>query len=397
VTAVFLVSLAVVSVKKSHEFRLLLPTLACVGALCGAGWQWLFGAHLERRSVRALGAAVIVAGGVLGWLRLDELGSARFSGYWHAMDRVNRLAEESRGDRQGGGDYRVACAWHWAVFLRESAEVELVKLPHQLDRWPALDAELRGDDLEAIGSLDAFITHISVLLASPDLFGAVNERFEVDSVFYRRETFEDLGPIVVFRRRTGEPNARTFLARSSGAEAAELASRLGLQPGRTFGPDGESATLELVGWTYEPLPGDGHGWLELHWRRPPGAEPGEVLVRPRILTRLVELPWEEQHLLGRGVAPPSSWSEDEIVSEGWPVVAAVAPFDWTAPWRPLTGDRPPGTTFPGTLWLRVVPVGKDGAEGTPLAPVRGESSEEPDSRVDGFVRVGTLELIAPPR
>ena len=61
------------------------------------------------------------------------------------------------------------------------------------------------------------------------------------------------------------------------------------------------------------------------------------------------------------------------------------------------GEKSESTTFPGTLWLRVVPVGKDGAEGTPLAPVRDESSKEPDSRVDGFVRVGALELIAPPR
>ena len=395
-TVVGLISLAAISLKKSHDFRLLLPILPVIGVLCGIGWQALFGQRLQNVAIAFSGIALIVAGGLLGWIRLGELNNSPYSGYWRAMDRVNQLARLSSSGLSGGPNYRAACAWNWAVFMRDSAQVDLVKLPHQIDRWPALGADERTDDLSAIGTLDAFITHLAVLLASPELFDAVNAQFEVDSVLYNRRIFEDLGPIIVFKRRSGSSRALTFQNRTSGVAPDLYASQKGLNPGLSFeGPDLD-AKLTLVGWKYEALPGDGHGWLSLHWYLGDRNSPPPVLVRPRILTQFVDLPWEEQHLFGRHFPSSKDWRAGDIVSEGWPVVAAVAPFDASQPWRPLFPDQEPGTTFPGSFWLRITPLRSDGTEALALIPIEPiTANSEPRPISDSFVRIGDIELIVP--
>lgn len=396
--AVFVVSIAAVSMKKSTDFRLLLPTLPCIGALCGLGWQRVFGERANQAAATVVGALVLSAAGVLGWLRVGEINNTTFSGYWRAMDRINHVARERSETNPNESDLRVACAWHWAVYLRESASVELIKLPHQLDRWSALDEVSRADSLQAIQELDYFITHLAVLLGSPDLFEAINAQFEVDAVLYDREVFDDLGPIVIFKRRTGDPNSLSFQDRTTGVAPLDYIREHGLRAGREFGVDASGTTnseLELLGWKLQPLPGSGHAWLSLHWLRSPAASEQKYLVRPRLLTRFVELPWEEQHLLGRGFHPPMDWSADEIVSEGWPVVAAVAPFDWQRPWQPLHGDQPAGSRYPATFWLRLVPVVADGMELAPLVPIVQPEAAAPEILADGFVRIGEVELVVP--
>ena len=396
--AVFVVSIAAVSMKKSTDFRLLLPTLPCIGALCGLGWQRLFGERANQKAATVVGALVLSAAGVLGWLRLGEINNTTFSGYWRAMDRVNHVARERSAASSHESDLRVACAWHWAVFLRESSSVELIKLPHQLDRWPMLDEQSRADSLRAIEELDCFISHIAVLLGSPNLFRAINAQFEVDAVLYDREVFDDLGPIVIFKRRTGETNALSFQSRTTGVAPADYIREHKLRSGREFAV-GESGTangeLELLGWKLQPLPGNGHAWLSLHWLRSSVDSEHNYVVRPRLLTRFVELPWEEQHLLGRSFHPPNNWSKNEIVSEGWPVVAAVAPFDWQRPWQPIYGDQPAGSRYPATFWLRLIPVAEGGKELAPLVPIVQPDTEAPEILPDGFVRIGEVELVVP--
>ncbi len=413
IVAVFLVCAAAVSLKSSTDFRLLLPLLACIGVACGFGWSVLVGQGMPlSRNVRAWVGVLLVLGGVwLGQTRLAALNSARFSGYWRAMHLVDRLAEAAPKDP--GEDYVVACAWHWAVYLREGAGVELRKLPLQLDRWQSYDDEQRARDVAALSELDAFITHLAVLLEHPTLFRVVNDLFEIETVLYDREVYENLGPIVVFKRRTGAAEARTFLGRTSGEAPLDYMSSRGLEAGRRFLPaqaDTVEEPLTLLGWKYEQLPGRGHGWLSLHWlcgASPPAAR---YLIRPRILTELLNLPWEEQHELGRALAPPGEWRPGEIISEGWPVVAAAAPFDWKQPWRPLYGEQPAGTRVPGTLWLRITPLAADGAPLAPLAPVTNDggvlvtsdlldgSRRGPDGmRVtpEGFVELGELRIVSP--
>ncbi len=398
-TAVFAISIVAVSLKKSQDFRLLLPLLPCVGVLCGLGWQSLFGQRFDQKPIFVLGAGLIVAGGFIGWSRLGEINDSRYSGYWRAMDRVNQIAELTTEQRKSGSKLRVASTWHWAVFLRESARVELIKMPHQLDRWPNLDSAFRDDDLEAIASLDMFVTHLAVLLGSADLFDAINAQFEVDAVLYDREAFENLGPIVIFKRRSGSRGALAFQTRTIGTRATDYAREHGLQPGLALStPDGakEAHDLQFLGWKYEALPGDGHGWLSLHWQNTASSPTGEYLIRPRIHTQVVPQPWEEQHLLGRSFYPPKAWLPGEIVSEGWPVVAAVAPFDSERSWLPIYGDHPPGSTLPASLWLRVIPLAEDGYEAAPLLPMNDDESSAPDVQAEGFIRLGEFELIVPP-
>lgn len=408
-TVTFFLCAAAISLKKSTDFRLMLPLLACIGVSCGIGWGVLVGERgpLVRNARAWLGVLLVLAGAWMGQLRLGELGSARFAGYWRAMAVVDSMAE-----RRGAGeqDYVVACAWHWSVYLRESAGVELRKLPHQLDRWPRYDEAQRARDLEALGELDAFITHLAVLTEHPELFRAVNELFEVETVLYDREVFENLGPIVVFERRSGEANARSFLTRTSGEVPLAYIEQRELQSGRRFLPatpaEGD-VPLTLLGWKYETLPGRQHGWLSLHWYCDVDERDTRFDLRLGIQTEVQAVPWQRQQQLGGALAPSGEWRAGEIISEGWPVVAAAAPFDWTQEWQPLYGDEPPGARVPAVLWMRVTPEGAP-----PLAPVTNDGGvlvtpehldaeqRGPDGlRVSpqGFVELGAFELLSPRR
>ena len=412
--AVFVGCAALLSLKSSSDFRLLLPLLACVGVLCGLGWARLSErvTPLARGARVGFGVVLIVAGAALGQARLAALNDARFGGYWRAMRVVDALAEQ-RPDRSR--PLVVSCAWHWAVYLRESAGVELRKLPHQLDRWKAYDEAQRGRDLAAMEELDVLIAHLAVFLEHPSLFRATNELFEVETLLYDREAYQDVGPILVLKRRTEAQGARTFLSRTKGAAPLEYLEALHLSPGRRFlpaQPEADEAPLTLLGWTYEPLPWSEHGWLSLHWYCDRSDRSTAYLSRARVLTDREPRPWEEQHLLGRELLPSSDWQAGDIVSEGWPVVAAVAPFDWSQPWRPLVGEADPGTAVEGTLWIRVTPTRPSGEPLAPLVPVTNDGGVRvtrdkldaegrgPDGfRVtrEGFVELGALELDVPDR
>ncbi|MCB9914809.1 MAG: hypothetical protein H6828_06615 [Planctomycetes bacterium] len=412
VAAVFLVAAAAISLKTSTDFRLLLPLSACLGVVAAVGWRALVGAaDASARPLRVGAAALLlVVGGAWAQARLGQLTTSRYSGFWRAMEVVDALAARRGADAP---DLRVACSWHWAVYLREGARVELVKLPRQLDRWKGYDDAARAADLAALGELDAFVAHLAVLLEHPDLWRAVNERFAVETVLYDRAVYEDLGPLVVFTARTGAPGERAFLTRTRGEAPLDYLAARGLAPGRRF-QDARAAQRPwtLLGWTLEDLPTGGHAWLSLHWLCDGPAPGARLAVRPRLLSDAQPLPWEDLHELGRGWAPPAEWRPGEVVSEGWPVVAAAAPFDTSQPWRPLTGDAPPGARVPATLWLRLAPLRDDGTLGAPLAPITNDGGvlvtperldaerRGPDGlRVtpEGFVELGAVELRAPQR
>jgi hypothetical protein len=409
--AVFAGCAALVSLKSSNDFRLLLPLLACIGVLCGLGWEVLASrAALPSRGLRvALGAGLVLAGSALGQARLAELNSARFGGYWRAMRVVDALAEQ-REERDR--PLVVACAWHWAVYLRESSGVELRKLPHQLDRWRSYDDAQRGRDLAALRELDVLIAHLAVLLEHPSLFRAVNEEFEVETMLYDREAYQDVGPILVLRRRTGGADARAFLSRTVGEAPLDYLAARQLHTGRRFlpgVPEEDEAPLTLLGWSYEPLPWSEHGWLSLHWYCDRSERATGFVARSRLTSEREPLPWEEEHALGRGLLPSSEWEAGEVISEGWPVVAAVAPFDWSQPWRPLAGEALPGSPVEATLWLRLVPRLATGERQPPLVPVTNDggvrvtrdkldsTGRGPDGlrvTAEGFVELGTVELRA---
>lgn len=408
---VLLAYLALMGMKNLGSFRLLLPLLPCIAPLVGLGWRVVVGDPAKRRTRlrSAFGTLAMVAAAGFAWAGLSELNTARFSGFWRAMTTVDAIAAERGAGEGGAAKLKVACAWNWAVFLRESSRVENVKLPHHLDLWPTYDEEARREDLDAIAGLDAFITHLAVLLNFPEVFAAVDEHFEVASLLYDPAVFEDTGPIVVMVKRSGTPGARTFLTRHVGVTVDEYRASRKIHGGRRFqlpgSPVGEH-DVTLLGWDYQEVPGDGHGWLTWHWIcEVPHETP--FVERTHLTTDAVGEPWVEEHWLGRTLCPSTTWQPGWIVSEGWPVIAAVEPFAWQKPWRPLRGDAPPGEPVPAELWLRLMPIGPDGKQGAPLWPLVAATGEPirrktldanglaPDgSRLapGGFVGLGRIEL-----
>ena len=410
--ALLVIGIAGLSAKRFVTFRLMLPLLACIAPLCALGWRaWVEQASVPARAVRKVVALLLLlAGGVLGWSRLGELNTSRFAGYWRAMEIVDGLARQAKEEDASSPDWKVACAWHWAVFLRSSADVELVKLPDQLDGWQGYDEQQRRESLAALGVLDAFITHIAVLYDFPEVLAAVTRDFDVAAMLYDRATFEDSGPILVLTRRSDAAHALRLLELVDGVQSVDYIEEHGLEDGRRFmldRSDPGGVVLTLLGWKYEPLPGDGHGWLSLHWLCEANGMDEELLVRPQLMTDARFLPWDEEHLLGRGVYPPESWKQGQILSEGVPVVAAVAPFDWRGEWRPLYAPDEDRSTVPASFWLRITPLAAGEPPLLPLSiktgqPIRPEQLDAtgvaPDGTrtlPEGFVSIGRLELIVP--
>ena len=411
---VLLANLVLMGVKNLGSFRLLLPLLPCIAPLVALGWRVVVGDPETRRTfVRpAVGALTLVAAGGFAWAGLRELNTAKYSGFWRAMTLTDSIAAEVGAGEEGVPKLRAASSWNWAVFMRESSRVELIKLPHHLDLWATYDEEEHREDLEAIAELDVFITHLAVLLNFPEVFAAVNEHFEVTALLYDPLVFENTGPILVMRERSGEPGARTFLDRSEGVGVEEYLGRRDVQPGRRFQRPGSAAGehhVTLLGWSFQTLPGDGHGWLTWHWICEASHE-NPFVEQTRLTTAEVEQPWVVQHRIGRKLLPSTAWQPGWIVSEGWPVVAAVAPFAWQKPWRPLRGKTPAEEPVPAQLWLRLVPVEEDGRHGAPLWPLVAETGQPirpadldsnglaPDgSRLapGGFISLGTVELSEP--
>jgi len=409
---VLLAYLALMGMKNLGSFRLLLPLLPCIAPLVGLGWRVVVGDPAMRRArLRpVIGAVLLVAAAGFAWAGLRGLNTARFSGFWRAMTKVDELAIERGAGEGGAARLKVACAWNWAVFLRESSRVENVKLPHHLDLWPTYDDEARREDLDTIAGLDAFITHLAVLLNFPEVFAVVNEHFEVASLLYDPAVFEDTGPIVVMVKRSGAPGARTFLDRHVGVTVDEYRAPRKIHGGRRFQLPGSAIgehDVTLLGWDYQTVPGDGHGWLTWHWIcEVPHETP--FVERTQLTTDEVGEPWVEEHRLGRTLRPSATWEPGWIVSEGWPVIAAVEPFAWQKPWRPLRGDAPPEEPVSAELWLRLVPVGPDGKHGAPLWPLVAATGEPirpgmldasglaPDGArlaPGGFVSLGRVELV----
>ncbi|MFN0008842.1 MAG: hypothetical protein ACKVXR_13150, partial [Planctomycetota bacterium] len=213
-----LLNVLVMSNKGSKDFRLWLPLLPVVGALCAYGWMWLV--PNRKRAQSLLDAAFAAAVLVLGVLALAPQGSKRFAGYWRAMDWVNERAEALRGSSEG---VRVASSYNWAVYLRDRRPVDLVKLPRQLNLWSRYSPEHKQEDLEALAQLDVFFCHLPIL-TSPgheDLLAFVAERFHmVAAVHDQTIDLEGLGPILVLERRTGRPDERILY--QVAAEAAPM-------------------------------------------------------------------------------------------------------------------------------------------------------------------------------
>jgi len=355
--------------KGSKEFRLWLPFLPMVAIVAGLGWASLRGAASRgpRRSFAVLLLAALV---VLGTLEHAERNTRRFGAFWRAMAMVNHDA--AGGERPA----RVSCAYHWAVFLRESRDVELIKLPKHLDHWFHYTEEEREADLEAIASLDWFITHLPILTERPRLMEAVNRDFAVRGVFYDRREFEGLGPIYVLARRTGAAGERTLYDVRPGLDVAAFhADRPAWRP-LAFRPSadggGGGGSMELLGFDYGQVAGDNLGWITYHWTG--GGLDRDFTIVDRITSPSGRHAWQNNHQPAYGMLPTSQWPADPrtpwVLSESYLVVPEAEPYRPDGPDRLLGGSYLRGDRFPADLWFDVALVDDAGRFGPGLAAVR---------------------------
>lgn len=343
------VSVALMGYKGSQDFRLWLPLLPLVAVFAALGWRCLLGPEDGASSAWRLRACLVLVavGAALGWSRLNGNTTARYSGYWEAMDLVNELGAER-------GGLRAASAWHWAVFLRDSKDVELIKLPHHLDGWEGYDEAERAADFAALAEVDVFITHLGVLMPRPELFAHFAQEFEVAGLFFDHELYRDVGPILVFARPVdGLERGAVLIDQLADADVDVYRADHGFGDGRLLvqkpewnAPD----QLRLLGVSLDRLPGDGHHWLTWHWLvEAPLTENymlfeefGESGDGPQ---------WRWTRQLGHGIAPSSKWAPGTIVRDGWPLFFAQDALNPDLPWLALSDAQNSDRFLYLRMWL----------------------------------------------
>ncbi len=414
---VFLNVLAM-SHKGSKDFRLWLPLLPLLGALCAYGWTWIAPRSRAWRLLVDAPFAVLVV--VLGVATLAPLGARRFGNYWRAMDWVDARAREIQRGRASAEPamprrVRVASAYNWAVYLRETAEVELVKLPWQLNLWTRYPPERRAEDFADLEGLDLFITHTPVLTGNPDLLEFVAARFEVAAAVHDQTIdLEGLGPILVLERRSGRQGEKLLFEMRTDVPPKP---RPCPWPPAYFvgtGPEGKVERLVLLDWRYQQLPPQELGWITYRWTTPTGLSRDYTLL-DRITSPGGSGAWQNDHCPGPvwGLHPTSSWKPGEVVSESYLVVPAEEPFRPGGPFKPIGGAYRRGDFIPASLWMAVVEFDPEAlahgsaierarlsparpGEDAPMVPGGGASPlETPDGfrfSADRLVRVGEFLL-----
>ncbi|MCC6408027.1 MAG: hypothetical protein IT453_12770 [Planctomycetes bacterium] len=355
--------------KGSKDFRLWLPFLALIALLGGIGWSTLAGAAAARRHslfgfARTLAAlAILVAAGVYGVRENWSTNTRKFGGYWDAIDFVNRRTAEEYplkpippGATEAPRD-RVSCAYHWAVFLRSAEAVDLIKLPHHLDFWNAYSPEERAADLEAISGLDWFITHLPVLQLFPEVMEVVNREFTVEAVFFDRLQYEGLGPIYVLRKQRGDPIARRFYEVITDRTVDEFARERRLDPGRAVRwcedtAEGRVTRLTLLDWKYEPVPGDGFGWITYTWYGG-GFGARDYWFVDHLTSDRLDSSWDNDHYPAYGMHATSKWGDGWILREGYLVIPESDPFRAGGTTRWFGGEHRRGDLIPATLWMDI--------------------------------------------
>ncbi|QDU68601.1 ArnT family glycosyltransferase [Engelhardtia mirabilis] len=369
----------VLSTKGSKSFRLWVPLLPLIALLAGGGWAWLFagGGGALGRVRSSLGVLTLALGSLLGARIVLDTNLSQFSGYWKAMEIVNAHARPSRGE------IVVGSAYHWAADFRAREGVRLLKLREHIDRWPNLDAEQRANLLAGFADLDWYVGHGQTLFQDPEILRAVNELFEVHAVLDDRETYEDLQPIYVLKRRTGDPDARTFFEvftdTAGGQPNFPPLYQSRIQHPRSVRyrrPDADGTVSEMVflGFDVDPSMVDGQqAWVTYHWYA--GPLHGR---RYQIIDSLTDRRgggFFNNHEPGMGACPTTEWSEGSIVRESF--LTRIAPDPWS-----FGGAYRRGELMPVDLWIAVVEIDAAGEQIGGLNPHL-PSTAGPISRVPG--------------
>ena len=258
-------NVVVLSVKSSKSFRLWQPLLPMVALLAGLGLVELVtllraaaGSHVAR----AAGALALVATLVGGQAVLARTNLAKYGAWWQGIAVLDAAAAAT------GEPWTYTSAYHWAVRFRGTEHLELVKLPHHMDRWAELGPDEREATLAAIDELDGFLAHAQILTQDPEILRRVNARFEIAQIVYDEATFEELDVLYVLKRRGPEPR-RTFFELLEGVDPGPYQAGIQVPHSVDFRrnlPDGEVLQLVLLGWDVETgLAGGELAWLTLHW------------------------------------------------------------------------------------------------------------------------------------
>lgn len=398
------------SLKGSKDFRLWLHVLGPLAALAGLGWSWLVD-RARGRVGRALAGAALAAALIQAPWEVSRVDASAHGAYWRAMAWLNQRLEPARIRHELSGKQEpypaptVVSAFHWAVFLRESAAVRLIKLPRHLGYWAQYSAEEKALDFDTLSRVDYFLTHLPELTAQPEILAEVSRLFAVEAAFYDRASERTgLGPVLVFSRRRGHARERV-LAEWRGGLAPAAGARAEFR-----GQDG--AFLRLVDYQYEPLPGDGWGWIRYRWHGGGFGSRNWLLV-DRLTASSSPYAWQNNHAPGWGLFPTSTWGEGASLEEGYLVVPEQDAFRSGPrgdPRRFVGGRYLAGDMVPAQLWFQIAdfaaPQGVERelvavrpADRKPLAEIlqRGGPPAADGSRLsaDGYAWVGGLWLALP--
>ncbi len=402
VVMVVVVNVALMSFKGAKSFRLWLPLLPFVAILGGAGFALLS----ARGSLLARATAwiVLIAGCFGGLAIVGRTNLAANGGYWRALEALNDLADGATRP------IRVTSTYYWAVLFRSVRGVELEKLPHHLDRWGHLDLAQREEVLGALGGVDAFVTHLSVLEQDARLAQVVGRELRLAEVFLDPKSGGELGPIGLFTRpRPDLPveGRALFETEELPPGGVDVYQERVQRPARVVfareAIDGQGdASFVFLGWDVAfDLAGGAGLWVTYHWLAE-AVDGRDYLVRDRITDNLAREAWNHVPR-AHGTWPTSRWKAGQVVRESYfvPIPREVRRFG---------GPYGRGELYPAELYLSVAQHTPDGSAGaqlpvlrsferSPLSPPAGERQAREPFRAlgvagtrwnrDGQILVGT--------
>jgi len=353
---------------------------------------------------------------------LQAKNTRKFSGYLRAVEWLDAFAAERPRDAlsphdAGGlqGALAVGSAYNWAVFLRHTPRLHLVKFPAQMNMWkqfkPREDGRVREHEeiLATLDDCDALVLHVGILAQDPRLGAHIAREFDVAAAFWDQGVYEELGAVFVFVRRDLLPGGR-LLERTVSARAAERLARADLRgtPMDFVSADG-TERLRFHGFELRALAAQDLWWIVYHWT------PLTPLSRDwTIVDRLTDPEeregWQNDHFLAAGRVPRAELAPGELVSEGFLLAPGHEPFAKDGQLLPIGGPWRGGELLPLSLWLdvRQLEAGAEGGAARVLdrlhaAPPGGAPWSEPEEgartsadgtrwTLDRLVRAGKLVL-----
>ncbi|MFT7668427.1 MAG: hypothetical protein ACI8X5_001119 [Planctomycetota bacterium] len=367
-----LINVYIMSLKGSKSFRLWLPLLPLIAPICAWGWGSLIKSGEVDRPVlwrRATAVLVLVSGLVLGVRAMNQLNTRSYGVFWKAMDFVNAEVARERQEAEARGEApklaRVASSYNWAVFCRNSADIEMVKFQAHLDQWHTLDEEKRNVVIEQLRECDWLMIHSTMFPYATDLTEAINKGYEVVAAFWDKDTSPAIRDVRIMRRLRLAPEApkmppgrhhRRLWAVLENADPEQYRHDWQLDhfmPNPALfvgsGIDGREERLQLLGFQHESLPGAGFGWVTYHWYTDTGFDHNYVLV-DRIATR--QSVWASQHNRqpAHGALPTHGWKPGTIVRESYIFMPGNRPFE--EDFEAMGGSFRRGDFLPSMLWVR---------------------------------------------